>query len=138
MPEALLSIYKDHGSGTTAPSHDALRKIITLALGCVTETAIIVDAADESVDRDQVLGWLKSLTSAPEAHRKAHILVTSRDEIDIRRHLQAFNTIYVHNHTRHDIESHINSTIASTRLCSFSATTLEKVRDTLLSDASGM
>src|ERR1700761_3641362 len=55
IPQVLLSIYKDHGYGTTAPSHDALRKIITVALGCITETTIVVDAADESVDRDQVL-----------------------------------------------------------------------------------
>ena len=138
MPEAILSIYKDHGSGTTAPSHDSLRKIISLSLGCIPETAIIIDAADESVDRDQVLGWLKALTSTPEAHRKAHILVTSRDEIDIRRHLQAFNTIYVHDHTRPDIESHINSTIANNGLDSFNEATLTKIRDTLLRDVGGM
>jgi len=138
IPEALLFSYKDHGYGTTTPSHDALRKIIALALGCITEAAIIINAADESIDRDQVLEWLKSLTADQQTHRKVHILITSRDEIDIRRHLKAFNTIHVHEHTRGDIESHINSFIAKTRLSSFRKEIVDQVRNTLLEGAGGM
>ena len=86
--QELDSLYSDCANGTQQPTLDQLLSLSHRVLDGTDDgdTIFIIDALDECKEREKLLGLLKQIYE--QKHPKLHILVTSRQELDIERSLK--------------------------------------------------
>ena len=90
--QKLDSLYSSCAHGTQQPTFDQLLSISHGLLNDIKDQDIffIIDALDESKERNKLLRLLKRLHE--QKHPKLHILVTSRPELDIEKSLKAMTS----------------------------------------------
>jgi hypothetical protein len=140
LPGILVTAYKNCGSGTTSPSRDVVQQICSSACQHLPEVFIIIDALDECNEIGQVAAWLKNMLSIGGGG--LHVLITSRDKLDITAHLSKISqqqVIQLDNFTGADIELYIDSRMKeSEQLMLWSQDIQTNIRDSLLAGAGGM
>ncbi|KAF4554160.1 Ankyrin repeat-containing protein 28 [Elsinoe fawcettii] len=82
----MVELWASHDDGRRQPSLNTLRTFVTSSLAAAREMWIVIDALDERHVKDHastggILGWLRTISAWETNH---HILVTSRNENDIR------------------------------------------------------
>ncbi|KAI1172750.1 ankyrin repeat-containing protein [Nemania sp. FL0916] len=88
-PAALTQFYEESQRYGVGPSNDALLKCLRALVRSFRDVYIIIDALDESprqVHRKAVLSVIHNIRTWSES--RLHLLVTSRDELDIRKSLK--------------------------------------------------
>ena len=87
--QELDSLYSSCANGTQQPTFDQLLSLSHGVLSGIKDQDIffIIDALDESKEREKLLRLLKRIHE--QNHPKLHILVTSRQELDIEKSLKA-------------------------------------------------
>jgi hypothetical protein len=138
VPDFLLKLYHDNGSGTKPPTLHSLQEFIVIVLQSLGKAFIVVDAIDECVERDRVLSWIKGLTLNHIAEGKLHILVTSRNEPDIANHLASFKTIVLDEFTKDDIGLYINLKMETSALQFWDTAIKTEILTALMKNAGGM
>ncbi|KAL1966043.1 hypothetical protein VTN77DRAFT_4983 [Rasamsonia byssochlamydoides] len=86
VPSALELLFSSCGDGSREPSTEALLSTLLGMIPDYPEVYLVLDALDESVERQDLLDVLEQLAS-PQA-KNFHILVTSRAEHDIESTLR--------------------------------------------------
>ena len=81
VPQAMESLYATCTNGLRQPAYDSLLATLHQMMGVFQETYLIIDALDESLDRDVLLANVKEITGWKDLN--LHTLVTSRREKDI-------------------------------------------------------
>jgi len=79
---ALEGLYDTHDDGCSQPSCDSMTKTLIAMISEIQDMWIVLDALDESTTRPALLTWLQGMVSNPVG--SVHLLVTSRNEHDIR------------------------------------------------------
>ena len=102
IPDALEKLY---GDGHSQPSSKALHDTLRLILGLFKDAYVIIDSLDECPskliaheersERSKVRSWMKEISDCNEFSQHTHLLVTSRDEPDIRQSLQSLGAVDV-------------------------------------------
>ena len=100
IPDALEKLYRD---GHSQPSFKALHDTLRLILGLFKDAYVIIDSLDECPskliaheersERSKVRSWMKEVSDCNEFRQHTHLLVTSRDEPDIRESLQSLGAV---------------------------------------------
>ncbi len=87
--QELDSLYSDCANGTQQPNLDQLLSVSQRVLDGINDgdTFYIIDALDECKEREELLELLNRIHE--QKHPKLHILVTSRQELDIERSLKS-------------------------------------------------
>ena len=87
--QALDSLYSSCANGTQQPTLDQLLPVSRGVLHGIKDrdTFFIIDALDECNEREELLRLLERIYE--QKHPKLHILVTSRQELDIEESLEA-------------------------------------------------
>lgn len=87
--QELDSLYSDCANGTQQPNLDQLLSVSHRVLDCINDGDIffVIDALDECKERGELLRLLEGIYE--QKHPKLHILVTSRQELDIEESLEA-------------------------------------------------
>ena len=101
---------------------------------------LMIDALDESKEQENLLRVLQDIATEPE-FEKLHVIVSSREIIDIERILVRFSTpISMNNEfVREDIKTLVHSMLQSrTQFQRWPNQLLEEVEDALSEGASGM
>ena len=103
MPDALEKLY---GEGHSQPSLKALHSTLRPILGLFENAYVVIDSPDECSpksiaheersERSKVRSWIKETSDWNEFKQHTHLLVTSRDEPDIRQLLQSLGAVDVH------------------------------------------
>lgn len=83
------------GAGNMQPPLESLHAALELLLAKFKHAFVIVDSLDESKERWKVLSWLQEIARWEAFKHKAHLLVTSRDEIDIRESIKSLGVVEV-------------------------------------------
>jgi hypothetical protein len=122
--QILYRLYDDHARGNREPSEDALLQCLVEMLKVQGQPAmyIIIDALDECPNisgmptaREQVLATLKHLVDLKLPN--AHICVSSRLDVDIRKALRRLASFRMSLHDeggqKEDISSYINAVVQS-------------------------
>lgn len=86
VPLALASLFSSCNDGSREPSTEALLSTLSGMIPDYSEIHLVLDALDESVERDDLLSTLEQLASLNV--KNFHILVTSRAEHDIESALR--------------------------------------------------
>lgn len=81
IPGPLLRLYVDSFSGYEQPKNAALLTSVRCIFEQLGESYVILDALDESKDREELLQWIQQVSNW--RLQNVHILVTSRKENDI-------------------------------------------------------
>ncbi|ETW83638.1 hypothetical protein HETIRDRAFT_471894 [Heterobasidion irregulare TC 32-1] len=89
------AIEKLLGAGNMQPSLESLHIALELLLVKFEHAYLIVDSLDESIERWKVLDWLKEITRREAFKHRTHLLITSRDEIDIRESIESLSVVKV-------------------------------------------
>jgi hypothetical protein len=109
VPTVLAKLYHSCHDGGSPPSLPSLHATLLLILEAFDNVFIVLDALDECAERKDVLKWIKQMTSWRKS--KLHLLITSRPEEDIARHLQLLDPDHVNINqdlVGRDIERFIN------------------------------
>ena len=87
--QRLNSLYSSCANGTRQPNLDELLLVFHEVLNNKKdgETFFVIDALDECNEREKLLGLLEQIYE--QKHPNLHILVTSRQEVDIEETLEA-------------------------------------------------
>ncbi|KAF7969706.1 hypothetical protein HWV62_26164 [Athelia sp. TMB] len=85
MPTALVELYHTCDHGDRQPLESQLENTLARILGACNSTYILIDSLDECAEKEDLLEWIQSATSA--ASGKLHIMLTSRPEPEIMRGL---------------------------------------------------
>ncbi|EXK80973.1 hypothetical protein FOQG_14583 [Fusarium oxysporum f. sp. raphani 54005] len=75
----LDSLFTSHDDGRRQPDTNALSACVDTMIQTAGKVSIIIDALDECTTREELLQWLKHLTS-----RKAQTIVTGRPEVEFQ------------------------------------------------------
>jgi hypothetical protein len=94
VPAVLTKLYHSCHDGGTQPSVGSLQATLLLILEAFDDVFIILDALDECAKRNDVLKWIKEMTSWRKG--KLHLLATSRPEEDIAKHLRLLDPDHVY------------------------------------------
>jgi hypothetical protein len=135
----LNSLYQDGEE----PNVLCLMKALEGSLTMFESVFIVVDALDESQDRQKIIGTLQQLSSEFRFN-KIQLLVTSRDEIDIRRELvdlsvsMSLSNEYVDADIRTYIHAALHSLSKNSKFKSWSDTLRDEVEEALVKGAKGM
>jgi hypothetical protein len=89
----LAKLYHSCHDGGSPPSVESLNATLLLILDAFDDVFIVLDALDECAKRNDVLKWIKEMTSWRKG--KLHLLATSRPEEDIAKHLRLLDPDYV-------------------------------------------
>jgi hypothetical protein len=109
VPTVLTELYHSCYDGESPPSVESLRATLLLILEAFDDVFIILDALDECAKMNDVLKWIKEMTSWRKG--KLHLLTTSRPEEGIAKHLRLLdpNHVYIEQDlTTGDIERYID------------------------------
>ena len=93
VPAVLTKLYHSCHDGGAQPSEEYLHATLLLILEAFDDVFIILDALDECSKRNDVLKWIKEMTSWRKG--KLHLLATSRPEEDIAKNLRLLDPDYV-------------------------------------------
>jgi hypothetical protein len=93
VPAVLTKLYHSCHDGGAQPSVESLRATLLLILEAFDDVFIVLDALDECTKRNDVLKWIKEMTSWRKG--KLHLLATSRPEEDIAKNLRLLDPDYV-------------------------------------------
>ena len=93
IPDSLLQLYKDSSVRGEQPRNAALVTSVRRIFEQLGESYIILDALDESKDREELLEWLQQVSNWGLPN--LHILVTSRKENDIDETLSSLLTCQI-------------------------------------------
>jgi hypothetical protein len=93
VPTVLAKLYHSCHDGGSPPSVQSLYATLILILEAFDEVFIVLDALDECAKRNDVLKWIKEMTSWRKG--KLHLLATSRPEEDIAQHLRLLDSDHV-------------------------------------------
>lgn len=93
IPDPLLRLYQDRFSRREQPRNAALLTVLRRSFERLGESYIILDALDESKDREGLLEWIQQVSNW--GLRNVHILVTSRKENDIDDTLSSLLTCQI-------------------------------------------
>jgi archaellum biogenesis ATPase FlaH len=88
VPPSLDALYESCGKGQHQASTDTLISVLTEIIVQFPETYLVIDAVDECDDRDHTLKVLERLGALKS--KNLHLLITSRDEADIRESATSF------------------------------------------------
>src|SRR3984893_10556452 len=94
VPAELTKLYHSCHDGGAQPSVESLRATLLLILEAFDDVFIILDALDECSKRNDVLKWIKEMTSWRKG--KLHLFATSRPEEDIVKHLRLLDPDHVY------------------------------------------
>src|ERR1700728_370925 len=94
VPAVLTNLYHSCYDGGSPPSVESLHATLLLILEAFDNVFIILDALDECAKRNDVLKWIKEMTSWRKG--KLHLLATSRPEEDIANRLRLLNPVNVY------------------------------------------
>jgi hypothetical protein len=86
IPASLAKLYQSCHDGRSQPSVQSLQSVLLTILKSFNDIYIVLDALDECAKRNDVLKWIKEMTSWGKG--KLHLLATSRPEEDIAKHLR--------------------------------------------------
>lgn len=130
------------GRGDAKPSEESLHAALELLLARFDHTYMLIDSLDECTERSSVLGWLQRILRWETFQYKIHILVTSRDELDIRQCLESLDAVQVcvqGNPVDDDIRSYIDHTLRTGhRMKKWNDATKEEIRERVLAVSGGM
>ena len=93
IPDPLLRLYQDRFSRREQPRNAALLMVLRRSFERLGESYIILDALDESKDREELLEWIQQVSNW--GLKNVHILVTSRKENDIDDTLSSLLTCQI-------------------------------------------
>jgi hypothetical protein len=88
--QSLEQLYQRCNNGQQQPSVDAIQHLLQDNLALLSSTYVVLDALDECVDRERLLGVLRGLVDLNISG--LHVLATSRQERDIQEFLEPIAT----------------------------------------------
>ncbi|ORY17151.1 hypothetical protein BCR34DRAFT_597232 [Clohesyomyces aquaticus] len=146
VPESINSLYR-HCRGTGhAPAFEELVSAFFAAIrGSDREIYIVIDAMDElpksglSGERGDLLNFLQKI--ADENFQTLHILLTSRDELEIRTTLESMQVMEIYLDKEYlgpDIKAFIQSRLRERRFASLPQDVKKKIEAKLCTNAHGM
>jgi hypothetical protein len=94
VPTVLTKLYHSCHDGGSPPSVPSLNATLLLILDAFDDVFIILDALDECAKRNDVLKWIKDMTSWRKG--RLHLLATSRPEEDIANRLRLLSPVDVY------------------------------------------
>jgi len=109
IPTTLARLYQSCHDGKSQPSVQSLQSVLLTILESFDDIYIILDALDECARRNDVLRWIKEMTSLRKG--KLHLLATSRPEEDIAKHLRLLDPDHVYinqDMTTRDVKRYID------------------------------
>jgi hypothetical protein len=140
VPAALTKLYHSCHNGGAQPSVESLQATLLLILEAFNDVYIVLDALDECAEKKDILKWVKETTSWRKS--KLHLLVTSRLEEDIAKHLRLLdpNHVYIKQDlVGRDIERYINSILdGEDSFEKWGDETKVNIKNTVLKSAEGM
>ena len=86
VPQILASSYSSYMNGERQPVYDSLLLILHQMMRLFAETYLVLDALDECLERQELLGAINELNGWKDVN--LHILTTSRWERDIEESLE--------------------------------------------------
>jgi hypothetical protein len=138
--ELLSELHNDCEKGKRQPTFSELTGLLKGMLECLPPTYITLDALDECTDRERLLSLLKDLTTWPGAN--IHILVTSREEKDIKNVLKTLATAAVNirgSGVDADIEKYIDERLyADDKLAKWQGDDRNEIRSVIAQGSQGM
>ncbi|KAH8797997.1 ankyrin repeat-containing domain protein [Flagelloscypha sp. PMI_526] len=135
-------IYDIHRYGSVQPQLTSLHAIVhNLVTAASSPVYIIIDALDElpAPQRKYLLDTLLKLF--PPALHGVHLIMTSRDEVDIHELLSGkipFNFVIDQERVKHDIAAFVDQEIAFPKWQSWPKKDIQLMRDTLIQKTDGM
>jgi hypothetical protein len=93
VPAVLTKLYHSCHDGGAQPSVESLQATLLLILKAFDDVFIILDALDECTERQDLLKWIKEMTSWKKC--KLHLLATSRAEEYIAKHFRLLDPDHV-------------------------------------------
>jgi hypothetical protein len=109
IPATLAKLYQSCHDGRSQPSVKSLQSVLLAILESFDDIYIVLDALDECAKKNDVLKWIKEMTSWRKG--KLHLLATSRPDEDIAKHLRLLDPDHVYikqDLVTHDIEMYID------------------------------
>ena len=139
-PEALETIYSHNLEGARQPSASALMGTLRDILQGFGNTYIIVDALDECLEREKLLGLIEDIAGWKIS--TLHILATSRKEQDIEDCLSSIVSSQINIQSslvNADIRIHVRDRLRKDRkLQKWSAHAQAEIEAALIANAHGM
>ena len=136
----LTKLYHSCHGGGSPPSVESLRATLLLILEAFDDVFIVLDALDECAKRNDVLKWIKEMTSWRKG--KLHLLATSRPEEDIAQHLRLLDSDHVYikqDLITRDVERYIDCILDSEDTFDrWNNEIKENIKSKLLESADGM
>ncbi|KAH7127939.1 hypothetical protein B0J13DRAFT_627669 [Dactylonectria estremocensis] len=135
IPEHICNLFESD----CRPHSDHLVEAIKFMAARFYSVLVSVDAVDESQNRDNLTKFLKRLAWDPE-FGCFHVVVTSRREVDIERHLGAFTNLSMSNPLVDlDTAKYVEEQLQTDRsLRRFSVKLQAGIKESLLARANGM
>lgn len=140
-PEELdhaFSHSKNGNSPQKRPSFTILREVLR-SLARLRRITLLIDAIDECEGRKDLLDFLISLR---DCGARISVLVSSREEMDIKDALKSFMHVRLESHTKdvdEDIKSYIEHRLVSDqRLQSLQSSLKEDIKQSLRAKSAGM
>ncbi|KAK4184425.1 hypothetical protein QBC35DRAFT_58000 [Podospora australis] len=135
IPEPLRHWYE----ADLQPQLDDLVGALKMMVPRFEKILVLIDAVDESQKRERLAEFLNQLATSNE-YSPFHIVVTSRKEVDIERHIGQFICLSMSNSlVDRDIDTYIQGQLDTDRaLKRWSEGLRSHVRETLVSKANGM
>jgi hypothetical protein len=93
LPATLTKLFHSCHDGGSQPTSKSLQAALILILEAFEDVYIVLDALDECAERKDIVKWIKEITSW--RRNKLHLLVTSRPEEDIAKHLRLLDPYHV-------------------------------------------
>ena len=114
MPTALVKLYEACDGGHRRPPQTQLETTLAQILETFENTYIIIDSLDECVKKDDLLKWIRSVTS--ETSRNLHLMFTSRPEPEVEHGFMALSNLQKvsirEEATAHDIGAYLDVWLA--------------------------
>jgi hypothetical protein len=140
VPTVLTKLYHSCYDGGSPPSVESLRVTLLHILEAFDDVYIILDALDECAKRNDVLKWIKEMTSWRKG--KLHLLATSRLEEDIAKHLRLLDPDHVYikqDMITHDVKIYIDRILdGEDAFDRWNDEIKENIKSKLLESAGGM
>ena len=137
----LKALYQNCKASGDPVTIDQLSFVVEQALSSFEDAYIILDALDEAPDQDTLWKFWKGMS--PETITRIHLLLVSRDKIEIGHELETIKPVQVtigNEEVDSDIRAFVRHELETdTRLLRLSSSSREKIFESLmLQKASGM
>ena len=144
VPQILASSYSSNMDGERQPAYDSLLLILHQMLRLFAETYLVLDALDECLERQELLGVIDEFSGWKDVN--LHILATSRWERDIEESLEPlcneYDKLCIQNtHVNDDIRVYIHGRLQTDRdlkRWQNKPKVQLEIEDTLMCEADGM